>query len=365
MNKKLLALAVAAAMVAPAAALAEATMYGKVRLAVEGHDHDYGADNVQINSHSSRIGVKGSEDLGSGLKAVYKLEFGVGISGPNWDKDNGMEFGKDDFMSDRNAFVGLAGDFGTLVIGRHDTPLKMSTGKLDYFGDTAADYNAPYLEAYKDRRANGTVAYITPNMGGLTIAAAAVPGENNEADGLADAYSIAAMYNNSGIIFSAAYEAGDTDINTLAGTDDAMITAVMGENTVTREAEVQVGDLAQTRVGLGYDAGTWRIGAVWENYDLEMEDYSMTVGGEAIPVTAADVDQDTYTVGAGFDFGNNTLKAKYFDVEDTRDGFAVGLDHNLSKRTQAYLLYADSSDEVVGSNDIDHSVWALGMNHKF
>lgn len=356
MNKKLLTLAVAAAMVAPAAAMADATMYGKVRLAVESHDTESnGADNIQINSHSSRVGVKGSEDLGGGLKAVYKLEFGVHIS------DTANEFSGGDSLSNRNAYVGLAGDFGTLVIGRHDTPLKMSTGKLDYFSDTAGDYNMGYMEGYVDRRANGTVAYITPNMGGLTIAAAAVPGENNQADGLADAYSVAAMYDNSGIYFSAAYEAGDTDIDALAGTSDALITATVNGNTVTQNGTANIGDLAQTRVGLGYDAGAWRIGAVWENMDLEMENFTQTVGGQQVPVKAADIDQDTYTVGAAFDFGNNTVKAKYFDATDVRDGFAVGFDHNFSKRTQAYVVYADSSEEA----GADNTVWGLGLNHKF
>ena len=214
MNKKLLTLAVAAAMVAPAAVMADATMYGKVRLAVESYDNA-GTDFARIQNYGSRIGVKGSEDLGGGLKAVYKMEFGVDIAG------SVDEFGSGNSISNRNAYVGLAGDWGTMVLGRHDTPLKMSTGKLDYFGDQAGDNGLSYTEAQTDRRANGTLAYITPNMGGLTIAAAVVPGENSQADGLADAYSVAAMYNNSGIYASVAYEAGDTDIDALAGTTAA------------------------------------------------------------------------------------------------------------------------------------------------
>lgn len=317
MSKKILAAAIAAAIVAPAAVMADATIYGKVRMAVESVDMN-DSTQVEIKSYASRIGVKGSEDLGDGLAAVYKLEFGVNIA------DTAGEFsGSAPTVTSRNAYVGLKGNWGTLLVGRHDTPLKMSTGSLDYFGDTAGDNNANYTEDLQDRRANGTVAYVSPAMGGLTIAAALVPGENAEADGLTDAYSVAAIYGNNGLHASVAYEAGDSDIDTLGG----------------------MSDLSQTRVGLGYKADGWKASVVWENVDLDDVDFT----------------QDSYVVAGGFDFGNNTVKAKYFDVEDSHDGFAVGLDHNFSKRTQAYLVYTDTGYD----NDADVSILGVGLNHNF
>lgn len=316
MNKKLLTLAVVAGLAAPMAASADAVMYGKVRLAVESADMG-GADWARIQSYASRVGIKGSEDLGDGLSAVYKLEFGVRIA----DTDN--EFSGGSSISNRNAYVGLKGGWGTLVLGRHDTPMKMSTGVLDYFGDTAGDNNPSYTENLQDRRANGTIAYITPSMGGLSVAAAIIPGENSEADGLADAYSVAAMYKNSGIYASAAIEGGDKDIDALGG----------------------AGDLTQTRFGLGYDSGSWKIGGVYENVEVDNDV----------------LDRDAYAVNAAFKFGNNVAKVKYFDVEDSHDGFAVGLDHNLSKRTQAYLIYTDSS---MDSGD-DTTIYGVGLNHNF
>jgi len=323
MNKKLITLAIATALTAPMAAMADATMYGKVRQAIDYVDMDGGADEAQITDYASRIGVKGSEDLGGGLKAVYKMEFGVRISDTN--DGNGSEFSSssDQAFTTRNAYVGLAGDWGTFLVGRHDTPLKISTGSLDYFGDQAGDYNADYAGGFSDRRANGTVAYITPNMNGLTIAAALVPGENSQADGMTDASSVAAMYSNAGFFASAAYEAGNEDIDALpAG----------------------VGDLAQYRVGLGYDAGNWRVSGVYENEELD------NIG-----------DVDKYMISAAADFGNNTIKAKYFDTQDYVDGFAIGLDHNFSKRTSATLTYVDSG-YVSGA---DLAIWSIGVNHEF
>ena len=128
--KKVLSLAIAAALVAPAAAMADATIFGKAHFIVENVDDNTNlkADSSEVgdvwgvDSIHSRIGVKGSEDLGDGLKALYHFEFRVL-------NDAGTGLG------DRNQFVGLAGGFGTVLLGRHDTPLKMSQGKFDQFGD--------------------------------------------------------------------------------------------------------------------------------------------------------------------------------------------------------------------------------------
>ena len=331
MNKKFLAVAIAAVMAAPLTVSAEAVMYGQVRVSVDHVKED--VTSVQFRNHHSRLGVRGSEDLGNGLKALYAMEFGVdigGVGGANTLNNPAHEFGGGANLSNRNAFVGLAGNWGTLILGRHDTPLKISTGRLDYFADTVGDNNLYYTENLADRRANGTIAYITPSMGGLTIATAIVPGENDQARGLADAYSVAAMYSNSGFYGSAAIEGADKDIDALGG----------------------AADLEQIRFGLGYDSGTWKIGAVWENLEL---DYAAPGMGKG--------DWDAWAINGAYSFGNNTVKAKWFDAEHFRKGFALGLDHNLSKRTQAYIMYVDSDNRVSGEPDT--RVWSVGMNHSF
>jgi predicted porin len=345
MNKKLIAAAIAASVAAPAAFADNVTVYGKVRQAVQ--DYDRGTtDMIEIVDMASRLGFTGSEDLGNGLKAVWKMEFGVDISDSSGATDED-EFSGDTFSA-RNAFVGLAGDFGTVVIGRHDTPLKLSTGALDYFGDTTADNNSRWTEDLQDRRADGTLAYISPTFNGLHAAVALVPGENTLADGLADAYSAAVIYSNNGIHASIAYEAGDKDITNLT-TGDAT-----------------VGDLAQWRAGLGYSGNNFKVGVVYE--DQEIENAS---GGADI----ADIER--LVVAASYTMGNNVIKAKYFDVDvnntsagvrsalsvdDDHDGFAIGVEHNFSKRTQAQLVYVDS-DSSTSSEDTD--VLSLQLNHSF
>ncbi|MCK7575814.1 MAG: porin [Chromatiales bacterium] len=91
-------------------------------------------------SRSNRIGIKGSEDLGNGMKAIYQVEFGVQDDrrghAATWSPVATLTP-----LPCVTASSALTGDWGTFVVGRNDTPFKTSTGKLDLFADTMADYN--------------------------------------------------------------------------------------------------------------------------------------------------------------------------------------------------------------------------------
>jgi len=201
MKKKIIVAAVAAAMVAPLAAMADATVYGKVRVGTVYHDRSAGAaDSWELEDESSRLGIKGSEDLGGGLKAVYKMEFGVKV---------GDSLGT---IGGRNAYVGLAGGWGTALWGRHDTPHKMSTGKLDLFGDTTADADqgGTHIGFFHDVRAQDAIAYVSPSFSGFTVAGAVV--QTAATDDFANAYSIAGMYSNGPWYASLSYEELEDDL---------------------------------------------------------------------------------------------------------------------------------------------------------
>jgi len=219
MNKKLLSLAVAAAITAPAVALADATLYGKTHVSIDWFDikgsdeyKGWAVNRGKIgkgNGRANRLGVKGSEDLGAGLKAIYQVEFGIPLTNErDHDFDNGDQGG----LKMRNTYVGLKGGFGTFLVGRHDTPLKVSTSKLEMFSDTMADYEGTL--GFDDIRADNIIAYITPSFGGIQFAAAAMPGSastvgggrNRKADSLTEGYSLAATYGNGPWYFGAAYE---------------------------------------------------------------------------------------------------------------------------------------------------------------
>jgi len=312
MKKKLLALAVAAALpMVSQAATADVTIYGKVHTSIDYIDPDVGDSIYDVTSRASRLGFKGSEDLGDGLKLIWKMETTY----------NTAEGG---FGSGRNTYIGLAGGWGTFLYGRHDTPMKMSTGKLDIFVDELADYNA--TAGLVDIRASDAIAYVSPSFSGLTLVGAVVPDADYDGTGdFGGAYSVAAMYSNGGLFLAAAWE----QLDDLVGGADA----------------------THWRVGAGFDMGDFHIGAVYADQG---------------DLTAS----DNYTVNGAFKFGNNKLKAQWSQIDpdsgSKSDAWAIGLDHNFSKRTKMYVQYADSEHGLNTTNPAgEQSGLSFGMVHKF
>ncbi len=166
MNKKLIALAVAAATVAPVAMAQTAnpvTLYGRVYVMFENVKADGGtaapvsSRNRVNNNGASLLGVRGTEDLGGGLKAFFQLE---------------TEFRPDQSdttFGNRNSGVGLQGDFGSVLLGRWDLPFKLAAAKYDVFGDTTL---AGYTSVMSDRgqfsrRDQNVAQYWSPNFSGF------------------------------------------------------------------------------------------------------------------------------------------------------------------------------------------------------
>lgn len=348
MNKKLIAAAVAAAMVAPAAALAEATLYGKIHTSVDSVDIDNSGtsvgdiDNYQVNSRASRIGVKGSEDLGNGLKAIYKFETAIASDG------DGGPFG-----SQRNTYVGLSGGFGTFLVGRHDTPAKIAyyaTGNErlnDSIIDLDSSANSP-IGVFTVARVNDALIYVSPNFGGFTLAAGGFAGEQsgtstafeNDNDGLADGRSVGLMYNGHGLKAGVSYEEFD-DTGELVG--------------------ASANDRETMQAGASYTFGAFSIGGQYE----DSENFGF-----------ADNDYEAWAVTAKASFGNNALSLVYTDSEldapgtasDTdTDGWGVAAEHNFSKRTKVYAAYAagETDNGTGGSADVDDDRFSLGMIHNF
>ncbi len=335
--KKILSLAIAAALVTPAAAMADATVYGKAHFIIANTD-DGTQDVWSVDSIDSRFGVKGSEDLGDGLKAVYKFEFGV-------EPDAGST------LKNRNQYVGLAGGFGTLLLGRHDTPLKMSQGKFDQFGDVPGDIKT--VIPGEDRVSN-VIAYISPDMSGFSLVGAAVAGEQGDSasgdtqlTGLFDHVSLAGLYSNGPVYASVAYNAYDTG----------------GYN-------LKPSLLRGTFI---WKAGMWQLGGMFSSFDFD---------------NAAE-DADTYGMSGNFKVGaNGKIKAQYLvgDAPITKinslpgvsfspnitvpDGtmdnevtqISVGYEYALSKRTTLHVGYTTYDEDQTNAEE---DTFFGGIIHKF
>ncbi|MDR0747490.1 MAG: porin [Helicobacteraceae bacterium] len=165
--------------------------YGQISGEVGSYFDTAAAGNeIGVRSYASRFGLKGAADVG-GVTAVYQLEAGFNpVNGANGIPGAALQDassitpsnGDDNTLATRNTFVGVAGSFGTFVIGNHDTPYKIvarGAGAISN-ADTVAD-----LHLQTDRRLKGAVAYIAPAdaLGGVTVAVAVVPVKSGASGG--------------------------------------------------------------------------------------------------------------------------------------------------------------------------------------
>ncbi|MES2878067.1 MAG: porin, partial [Pseudomonadota bacterium] len=167
MKKSLVALA-ALAVVGAASAQSTVTMYGLIDLSVTNQNDKVTLNGANIDAsknsvksgvlNGSRIGFKGTEDLGGGLKANFVLEYSV-------QPDEGSA---GTTMANRQSFVGLSGGFGALTIGRQYTPYYSVVGVLDQAGVIDAPgmvVNAHFLGGL---RRDNAIQYVSPSFGGVT-----------------------------------------------------------------------------------------------------------------------------------------------------------------------------------------------------
>ena len=355
--------------------------------------------NLQGEGRASRLGVKGSEDLGNGLKAIYQIELGI-----NFDTNNNV-VSNSDTISYRNTFVGLAGDWGTFLMGRHDSPMKISTGKLDLFADTMADYNGTI--GFNDFRFDQAVAYISPNWSGLQFAGAIVPGgaatagagQNWNDDGIAEGYSLALIYSNGPFYASAAYESvsEEMQMNTATSLNGCFpytftSTAFGAEQDLftLRGCDQATDSYDKWRLGLGLlDWNGFTLTAIYENqdnlpgssayqgvtyYDQTLQDGTVVYLSDFSWYLSGGPDKsELWQIQAGYSFGNWQLKGMYGQRDfsggtvgvptyaetganigvynslyqdyynGSSDSWALGVDYNFSKRTKAYALYTQTN----------------------
>lgn len=178
MKKSLIAAAVVAALPAFAQAQTNVTMYGIVDASVNIIDLGDNSRNALTVGHgtmsTSRWGVRGSEDLGGGLKAVFQLEAGVA-------NDTGAH---DSAFFQRTAQVGLSGGFGTVKLGRGYTPAfrmhgtwdALSYGLFNNLLTATVPVSIGGADTAVTRFSNG-IYYDSPSFGGITINAAYAAGE--------------------------------------------------------------------------------------------------------------------------------------------------------------------------------------------
>lgn len=308
MKKKLLMAAVGAALVAGpmvAAHAAGATLYGHFHMSMDRYDNDVIEEGKMANN-SSRFGIKGDEDLGGGLKAIYQLESGI-FNADEGDGGLGSTL--------RNTFMGFAGSWGTVKFGRHDTPYKDLGRKLDNFNEQVGDMrNLIGNAGTYDSRVSNMIRYESPTFSGFNAVVQNTSNNGDEAAVASEKNSSLGVNWSSGPLFLGA---AWTEVGNGADIDET----------------------TGIRLAGSYTFNDFTLGLLWES----LSDIGGTSGA----------DRDAMGLVAAYKMGNNKFKFHWLDAdkidtaatENGGDMFAIGVDHNFSKTALVYLNYASTSND--------------------
>jgi len=356
MKKNMVALAVTAAFALPAFAQSSITLYGVIDEGINYTSNAGDKSAYQLESgyaQGSRWGLKGSEDLGSGLKAIFDLENGFDVNSGGL-QEGGRIFG-------RQAFVGLtAANYGTLTLGRQYDSV------VDYLAPTTANGNwggyllsHPYDNDNTDNsfRVNNTVKYMSPSFAGLQFGG--TYSFSNET-GFANnrTYSLGGQYTNGGLLVGAAY----LDANNPGLTTDGS-TATDDANFISERLRIFGG-------GINYTFGAATVGFAYSNTNVgqpSASDTSVYVGAITPPnggtLTALKFQNfevngkyqftPAFFVGVQYVYTAATMDATSGNENPKYHTFGLMADYNLSKRTDFYFQAAyqkvagDKTDTVL------------------
>ena len=319
MKKSLIALAVLAASGA-AMAQSSVTLYGVVDTGLtysKGEESVYGMTHVGGNVNS-RLGFRGVEDLGNGLKATFNLEAGMGVDdGTDYFTGNGMAFR-------RTSTVGLEGGFGSVRLGRMLTSSYLAVSRYDAFGDTGIGATRAWAKGYSPRAENA-ISYTSPSFSGFKFGGEYGFGEKKDARDVRY-FGLAGTYDNGPLSLGLGYDrANNTHGNAAPNPVTAAWTAAAAS------------DITTWQLGGAYNFGVVKVLGFYKDSKTKP-----AAGGKATGKFKTFGLGLTAPVGAA-----GEVKVAYNNYRDSAaattkkaDQLSLGYVHNLSKRTALYGTYA-------------------------
>ncbi|NMM02597.1 porin [Paraburkholderia sp. RP-4-7] len=352
MKKQVIALAVSAAFAAPVFAQNTVTLYGLID---EGFDYTNSVGGKSLSelqsgyAQGSRWGLKGTEDLGGGLKAVFQLENGFNV--------NNGKLGQGGLMFGRQAYVGLSNDtYGTVTVGRQYDSL------VDYLAQTTANgnwagylFSHPYDNDNTDNsfRVNNTVKYASPSFAGFQAGGTySFSNDTNFANNRQ--YSIGGQYANGGLLVAAAYLQANNPSSSAIGA----INNGGDENFLAKRLRVFGG-------GVNYTFGSATAGFVYTNTDLTSPLSTTYISGSILPASGTlnalkfqnfEVNgkyqfTPAFFVGAQYVYTMESYDASSGSAKPKIHSFGLMADYNISKRTDFYVqgAYQKVAGDKTGS----------------
>jgi predicted porin len=311
MKKTIIAASIAAVVAAPAA-FADVKVSGLVHMSIADTESAT-ASTTGMYDNVSRIVISGSEDLGNGMKAGFKMENRVNMT----TGDQGVPAD-----SGRESYGSLSGDFGTVKFGRLYGAAKKVFSVAEQAGDTAIDIttlaDTGSSSGNKEVTHDGVLSYTSPNFNGITVEYQTSNDATTAGNDMGNETNVSISYSANGL--TVAYADYSDDDSSAAD---------------------------QTAFAVKYAMGDFTVAA------SQME--SDATGTSTKTSTA---------ISASMKMGNNTLIAQYGEKETgagvDSDGWGVAVAHSMSKATSVYAGLRDS--DVAGDTS---TAVALGFKHSF
>ncbi len=362
MKKTLIALAALGAMAGVAQAQSSVTLYGvadafvgqvTTKTQVGGAETKLSQNVINGSGlSSSRWGLRGTEDLGGGMSAVFALESGFDIS----TGANANPAAQGNTLFGRQAFVGLAGGFGTVSLGRQYTAYDALRGATNntYDSNTFATTGTVWGVGVQDyqNRASNSIAYTSPTVGGVSGGFVYGLGENKTTTASAEnSASLHIKYANGPLLVGYAHqrEKQVAGSNYFGSTANAPTPAVGVATTETRRYNL---------LGATYDFGVAKLAA----------GYNTAKNGTR--------DDKEYEFGVSMPFGAAALAAGYSRAKSEGaglpnlkgTGYSLLGTYSLSKRTTAYAGVTNTKREsapTAGFTTTKVLTSAAGIRHTF
>ena len=391
MKKTLIVAAVAASFATAANAQSSVTLYGLIDAGFTYVNNEAAPNTAKGsaaafrlssgNINGSRWGLRGTEDLGGGMKAIFTLESGFSmgdgsagqgpaktVANPN---PSGREFG-------RQAYAGIStAQFGTVTLGRQYDSLVDYLAPMTATGSWGGTYFAHPLDndnADNSFRVNNSVKYQSANYSGFTFGG--LYGFSNQAGGFGNnrAYSAGAQYANGPFKIAAAYLQLQNPTTNAAG---AMTDAGAAANTLTKLTGATVQTQRTYGVGANYAIGPVTLGGAWTQSRFQFAMGDSTARFNNYEVNARYALTPALALGAAYTY---TDVKGYTAGPDNNDHmkfhqFGLQTDYALSKRTDIYaegivqLGKQGAEAQVYGTNAVsahgNQVVVTTGLRHRF
>jgi predicted porin len=324
MKRTLLVAAIAALGAGAAAAQSNITIYGRMNTSVE-RWNVAGEKSSEVVNNASRIGFKGTEELGGGLQAHFVLEHGLNSDTGAQTVGPSARFPQGQFWN-REATVGLTGSFGTVRLGMMPAS-EAYFATADYVSmhnhDTGTSADALYLPtALAFGGLDNTVAYTTPNFGGATVAIQYGVKETKVDNPL----SVAVNYDRGPLHLGLGFEEFD-------GLRSLALRAL-------------------------YELGAFTVGGYYERNS-----------GSSTALGIPSLDRNNFRLAGMYVMGSSEFHANVGIAGDTGDvpdtalqQYTLAYNYNLSKRTKLYTFYTKLDSDLAGA---DFSSLAVGIRHNF